>query len=271
MRARGWRPGWDGHLLLFYDEESQRRAGVAAWVSRGLELGSKILYTQPRDEPPERSLPGLVRDDPDALEAMDRGQIEVVPADPSTYEVAFIRAVVDGALSDGYPSVRWAGDASTAWGVMPRSGHELLEQATDELCASLPLSVLCQYSAVERSGAIGFLSRSHGAGLREQKFQAAPVEDGLALAGELDGTNQATLRSVLTAATSEPGRDPFTLDLSRVDFLDLPAARALLFGTLDHRSGGGHVRLEAPQPQVAQLLHLLGIDRETGISVGETP
>ncbi|WP_344146845.1 MEDS domain-containing protein [Nocardioides koreensis] len=256
--------------MLFYSEESQRHAGVAAWVRRGLELGSKILYTQPEGDPPDRSLPGLLQDEPDALEAMERGQIQVVPADPSTYDPVFIEAVVDGALSDGYPSVRWSGDASTAWGVIPRSRHELVEQATDELCTSRPLSVLCQYSALECSDAIGPLSQSHGGGLREQRFQAAPVEGGLAVAGELDATNQRTLSSLLTTATAAAERDPFVVDLSWVDFLDLPGARAVLLGTLDHRSSGGRVRLQAPQPHVAQLLRLLGIDRAEGIQWGET-
>jgi hypothetical protein len=56
------RSGWDGHLLLVYHEESQRRIGVAAWVRRGLELGAKILYIEPQDDPPGRSLSGLVWD-----------------------------------------------------------------------------------------------------------------------------------------------------------------------------------------------------------------
>jgi len=271
VRSLGSRPGWDGHLLLCYGEESQRRAGVAAWVRRGLELEAKILYTQPADDLPDRSLPGLLGDETDALEALDRGQIQVIPADPSTYDPAFIENVVDGALSEGYPAVRWAGVASTAWEVIPRSSHEIAERATDELCRSRPLSVLCQYPAPECSDAVGYLIRSHGGGVREQRFQAAPVDGGLALAGELDATNQRILRSLLTTATTAPERDPFVLDLSWLDFLDLPGARALLFGTLDYRDAGGQVRLETPQPHVAQLIHLLGLDQEPGIQVGETP
>jgi anti-anti-sigma factor len=269
VESHGWRPGWDGHLLLVYGEESHRRAGVAAWVRRGLELGSKILYTQPPDDP-DRSFSGLLPDGPDALEAMDRGQIQFVPADPKTYDAAFIESSVDGALSEGYPSVRWSGDAPTAWDVIPRSRHELVEQATDEMCTSRPLSVLCQYPALACGDAIGFLSRSHGGGLREQLFQAAPVDGGLAIAGELDATNHNVLRSLLTTATTAPDRDPFVLDLSWLDFLDLPGARALLFGTLEHRTGGGHVRLEGAQPHVAQLINLLGIDQAEGMQLGAT-
>ena len=55
------------------------------------------------------------------------------------------------------------------------------------------------------------------------------------------------------------------LDLSLVDFLDLPGARALLFGTSDYRRDGGQVRLCSPQPHVARLIHLLGVDRQDGV------
>jgi anti-anti-sigma factor len=272
----GWRPGWDGHLLLFYDDEAQRRDGVAAWVRRGLELGSKILYTVPQDDHPADPAAGLLGDEPGALEAMHRDQIQMVPADRTTYDPDFMEALVDGALAEGYPSVRWSANVATAWGVMPRSRHERLEQAVDRLCTSRPLSVLCQYPTPESRDAVGALSRSHRAGLRQQLMQAAPVDGGLAVAGELDITNERTLRSLLAAETAAAEHGLFVLDLSLVDFLDLPGARALLFGTLDYRCGGGRVRLQAPQPHVAHLIHLLGIDREDAVEVvdhlgGEAP
>jgi anti-anti-sigma factor len=252
-------------MALLHDEEQQRRAGVAAWVRRGMELGSKVFFTEPPDELPDRSLPDLLRGEPDALEAMDRGQVQVVVAAPEAYDLALMAARIDGALSEGYPSVRWGGDAATAWRVMPRSRHELTEQATDELCAARPLSVLCVYRAPDPGEVVRPLTRAHAAGVRGPLFHAVPVQDGLALAGELDAGNQETLRSLLEAATAGAAADPFVLDLRWVDFLDLPGARALLFGTLDHRSRGGRVLLQAPQPHVAQLIRLLGLHHEDGI------
>ena len=271
MGSHRWRPGWDGHLLLLYDEESQRRAGVAAWVGRGLELGSKILYTELPEEAPASSLRELLRDEPAALEAMERGQLEIVPADRSAYEPAFMAGVVDGALAQGYPSVRWSGDASTAWQLMPRGRHQLVERATDRLCSSRPLSALCQYPAHESRPSVGRLSRSHAAGVKERQFQAAPVEGGLALAGELDATNHEVLRSLLAASAASARGAELLLDLAWVGFLDLAAARALLLGTHDHRNGGGLVRLRSPQPHVTELLQLLAVDRVEGILLeGET-
>ena len=60
--------------MLVHDSERQRRAGVAAWVRRGLDLGAKILYIEPRDVTAERSLLCLLKDDGvDAEEVVERG------------------------------------------------------------------------------------------------------------------------------------------------------------------------------------------------------
>ena len=58
VRQLDQRPGYEGHVLLLYYEESYRRTGVAAWLRRGLELGAKILYIERPDEPPARALSG---------------------------------------------------------------------------------------------------------------------------------------------------------------------------------------------------------------------
>lgn len=265
MRPLGRGPGWDGHFLLLYHEESQRRAGVAAWVRRGLELGAKILYTEPQDESPERSLSGLLQDQPAALEAMERGQIEVVPADQTAYDPAWQAAMVEETLREGYPSVRLSGDATTAWSVIPQRRHADIERATDQLCRSRPVSVMCQYPARESLGVLRLVSTTHGAGLRERLFRAAPLRGGVALSGELDLSNQGILRSLLLGATSTTEHDPFVVDLSGLDFVDVGGVRTLMAGTDPYRSQGGHVRLQAPQPHVDRLLRLLGVDRTQGI------
>ena len=124
---------------------------------------------------------------------------------------------------------------------------------------------MCQYSAPESRATVGLLSQAHGAGMREELFRAAPVAGGLALAGELEASNQEILCSLLTASTTATRGDSFVLDLAGVDFLDLPGVRALVFGTADFRSRGGEVRLHAPRRHVAQLLRLLGVDHEPGL------
>lgn len=269
MKSLGRRPaGWDGHLLLLYHTERQRREGVETWIRRGLELGAKILYTEPADEPPARSLPGLLGGQADAGEAIERGQIQVVKADETAYDPDWQASVVEEALDHGYPSVRWSGEATTAWTLMPRDRHADIERATDQLCRSRPLSVMCQYWAHE-SEVLLDACLVHGAGLREPLFSASPFEGGLAVAGEIDVSNRDVVRSLLQAATSATDRDPFVLDLSALDFLDVAGVRSLLAGTGPYRERGGHVRLQAQQSHVDRLIHLLGIHRTPGVLAEE--
>ena len=55
------------------------------------------------------------------------------------------------------------------------------------------------------------------------------------------------------------GLGAFVVDLSRLRFLDVSGARALLTATAAHRRRGGVVRLLAPQPAVDRLLRLLDL------------
>ena len=110
---------WDGHLVLVHSDERQRRAGVVAWVRRGLELGAKILYIEPVDEPAERALISVLKQhELNVDRAVDRGQLQVLPADELTYSTTWQAGTVDAALAEGYPTVRWSAEAETAWGVM---------------------------------------------------------------------------------------------------------------------------------------------------------
>ena len=259
------RPGLEGHVLLLYYEESHRRTGVASWLRRGLELGAKILYVEPPGELFARSLSGLLQDQPDAGEAVERGQIQVVPADRTAYDPVWRASAVEDALRQGYPSVRVSAEATTAWSVMPPNRHAEVERTTERLCQTLPVSVMCQYPARESMEVLGPVSRVHGSGMRELLFQAAPFEGGLAVSGEVDASNHDILRALLKAATAATDRDQFVVDLRGLDFLDVRGARALMAGTGAYRRRGGHVRLRAPQPVVDRLLRLLAFDRSRGV------
>ena len=108
MKPLDLRRGHEGHVLLLFHDESYRRAGVAAWLRRGLELAAKVLYIEPADQPSARSLWGLLRDEPLAGEAVERGQIQVFPADRTAYDPGWQASVVEDALRQGYPAVRWS-------------------------------------------------------------------------------------------------------------------------------------------------------------------
>lgn len=266
MKPLDRRPDGEGHLLLLYHEESYRRTGVAAWLRRGLELGAKILYIERPGELPTRALSGLIQDQPDAGEAVERGQIQVIPAARTAYDPVWQASVVEDALRQGYPSVRLSAEATTAWSVMPRARHAEVERTIDQMCQSLPVSVMCQYPARDSMEVLGPVSTVHGSGLRERLFQAVPFEGGLAVAGEVDTSNHDILRTLLQAATAATDWDPFVVDLNGLDFLDVRGVGAIMAGTAAYRSRGGYVRLQAPQPVVDRLIRLLGIDRSRGVA-----
>lgn len=265
VRQLDQRPGYEGHVLLLYYEESYRRTGVAAWLRRGLELGAKILYIEPPDELSARSLSALLQDQPDADEAVERGQIQVVPADRRAYDPHWQASVVEDALRQGFPSVRWSAEATTAWSVLPRNRHADFERTTDRMCQSLPVSVMCQYPARESIELLGPVSTVHASGLRERLFQAAPFDGGLAVSGEVDASNHDILRALLQAATAATDRDSFVVDLSGLYFLDVRGARALMAGTGAYRRHSGQVRLREPQPVVDRVIRLLAFDRSRGV------
>jgi anti-anti-sigma factor len=257
---------WDGHLLLVHGSEEQRRAGVVAWVRRGLDLGAKVLYIEPVDVPVERSLMHVLRgSNIDIREPVRRGQLQVLPADGEAYDTALRARCVDDALAEGYRGVRCAGEVTTAWSVMSSTAHADLERETDELCRTRPMSILCQYPADLAPGTLRTALAMHGGGVRESQLSAWPVPGGIALAGEVDVCNEAVLCSSLMAAVAgADGAGRFVVDLSRLSFLDVSGVRALLTGTSAHRANGGTVLLRAAQPPVDRILRLLEIEREQG-------
>ena len=75
--------------------------------------------------------------------------------------------------------------------VMPQDRLADIERATDKLCKSTPLSVMCQYPGRASMEVFQSVSAEPGAGLRERLLQAAPIEGGIDVAGELDISNKA--------------------------------------------------------------------------------
>jgi anti-anti-sigma factor len=248
--------GWDGHLLLLCETEPERRAGLATWVRRGLEREEKILYTETGDEPPERSVLGVLSThglDVDAATA--EGLLQVVPL-PEFYPSGF-RPMAERALADGFPAVRISAEAGVVLTLLSEQAYADVENALDELCHTHPVSALCQYDAApvpHRATSV------HARGIRGRQLQTGRSDEGLILGGEIDHFDGALLTEVLRATTSERV-GPFHLDLSRVTFLGSAGVRALLDGTEQFRDQGGRVLLLAPQPIVGRVLAILGIDQ----------
>ena len=203
---------------------------VTAWATRGLHLGEKVVYIEAPDEVPARALLGLL-DAQQALvdDAVVRGQLEVLGADRDVFSPQGLADVVERALQQGYPCVRISGEAATAQALVSAQSQEELERATDLLCHTQPVSVMCQYPEELVGEALAVVSGMHRDGIRQSLLRTARRPGGVVVAGEVDISNHDVLRSALQAASADG--DFFVVDLSALTFLDVSGARALLAGT----------------------------------------
>jgi len=87
------------------------------------------------------------------------------------------------------------------------------------------------------------------------------------LAGEADLSTVAVLRQALSAQI-DGGARHVTVDLSRLRFADSSALHALAVAGLAIEETGGRMELLRPQPPVARVLALSGLDQVLTIRVG---
>jgi anti-sigma B factor antagonist len=87
--------------------------------------------------------------------------------------------------------------------------------------------------------------------------EAGPV---LTLSGEADLTTVAELTEALTAQLAN-ATSHLTVDLSRLQFADSAVIRALVLADRTLKKRGGGLTLAYPQPVVARVLSLLGVDQ----------
>jgi anti-anti-sigma factor len=123
------------------------------------------------------------------------------------------------------------------------------------------VSALCQYDRRVATGAtLDEVAGCHADGVRETQFETADRDHGLAIAGEIDFTNDEVLAATLRAATSSAS-GVFRVDLRQVTFLSAGGLRALAQGTQAFRDQGGDIVLVCPQPRVDRSLKLLAVDQ----------
>ena len=257
---------WRGHLLLIHSSEQERRTAVTAWATRGLHLGEKVVYLEAPDVVPARALLGFLDAQRARVDnAVGRGQLEVLEADRDVLSPQGLADVVERAVQQGYPRVRISGEAATAQALVSAQSQEELERATDLLCHTRPVSVMCQYLEELVGEALAVVSRMHRDGIRQSLLRTARRPGGVVVAGEVDISNHDVLRSALHAASADG--DSFVVDLSALTFLDVSGARALLAGTTVHRRGGGRVRLSGAAPQVQLVLQVCGVEDAEGLEV----
>lgn len=269
--------GWDGHLLLLHRTEAERCEALASWVRRGLESDEKVLYAERGDEPQDRCLLDVLdRHGVDSAAAVAEGRLSVLPLS-EFYPPGGQEALVDRALDEGFVRVRLSAEARVVLTRVAQDDYEHFEDAMDVLCATRPVSALCQYDQGATTG--WWLRRATGThltGLRETQLRSAPADGGLALSGSVDVSNDAVLSAMLVQATgAHPGAEDtgraddglLWLDLADLDFIDVSGCRALATGTERFRRTGGAVAVLAPVAVVDRTLRLMGLDDMPGMAI----
>jgi anti-anti-sigma factor len=254
--------GWDGHILLLYSAESERLSALAAWARRGLENDEKVIYTEARETPPERTLVRLLQNDGiDAATAAAKGCL-VVQSPAEFFPPDGQAGMLERALAEGYRGLRLSAQASSTVAVMPQAAHSDVERAFDRLCRTQPVSALCQY---EQSGMprdrLADVAASHlSGGIRQRALTIAQHVGYLVLAGEIDVSNHDILTCALRAAAGQASQT-LRLNVSQVEFLGAAGCRALDDGTFRFRRLGGRVLLIEPKPWVERILRVARVDR----------
>ena len=265
MVGRGWPDSpaaRDGHVLLLHRGEEERRAGLTAWVRRGLGRGEKVVCAEQTDVSGGGSeaalFAALAAGGVDVAAAVADGRLAVLPVE----QVRLAEAqslVVERALAAGFPAARLSMDAGAALTGLFTAEHRERERRLDELVHTRPVSVMCQYArATTAADRLTDLVAVHLTGVLESTLTTGGDRDRLALCGEIDAANADVFAAVLAAADRVASRE-LRLDLSRLTYLDAGAGRRLNDATRGFRADGGRVMLVRPQPPVERTLALLDV------------
>lgn len=262
---------WDGHVLLLHASESERCSGLTSWVRRGLDLDEVVVYAEPADIAPGRSvLAVLDARGVDVGAATADGRLVVLPP-ADFYSSAGYAGIVEGALAGGFRGVRISAEDETALTVLSTSALAHGERGLDQLCGIRPVAALCQYARCRTGGAwLREIVAAH-ARVRQAQLCSDEHERGTVLTGQIDVANADMFAAALHAVTSNDDAVVW-LDLGGVDFLDAAACGVLAAVTQNFRDDNGHLLLVAPQPPVERTLRLLDIDQLAGVEiVGSEP
>jgi anti-anti-sigma factor len=257
----------DGHLLLLYATEQERRAELVAWVRRGLERGEKILSAGA----PAVSTAWLITvlaDGIDTDTALRDRQLEVLPLTALCPPEG--QHLVERSLAEGFPAVRISVEVNAALLTRSPLTYPAVERNLAELVRTRPVSAMCQYSRASTIGdSLQVIVEGHLTGVRQTGFGTGPDPQGLVLRGDLDVANHDVIAAVVCAAVARAPQK-LRLDLAHVTFIDVDSCRRLEALTREFRAAGGQLALAAPRPHVERMLRLVELDEQSGIRLVTT-
>jgi anti-anti-sigma factor len=252
------------HVLLLYRDERHRQARVVSWVRDGLVHGEKILYSTVPGDP---LVADLDRAKTDGVPTPRPGQLTVLSSQ-EIFPGARQAELVHRALDEGYPGVRLSARADAGLRDSRLEEYKAVDRLTDSLCASLPVTALCQLDARSASDeTLTAVIESHS-GVEDAQMRLRRRDDQvLVLSGEVDFSSAEILSRALRSLCRSEAASAVVVDLSELSFVDMAGCRALVSGTDELRSGGGGVTLTGVSSHLRRVLTLLGVDRLPGLEL----
>jgi len=252
------------HVLLLYRHEIHRQARVVSWVRQGLVRGEKILYST---VPGDTLVPALRTGRRDAALALRQGQLSFVPA-TDFFPGARQAELVSRAFDEGYPAVRLSARADAALEDETLEEYQAIDHVMDDLCATLPVSALCQLDAAGADAEVlTSLIDSHSGIIEEAQLRLRRRGGHVVLSGEVDFSNASLLAQALRSVCGAEPASATAIDLSELTFVDVSGCRALAVGTDAHRRRGGTVTVSGVPAHLLKVLALLGMDRLPGVEL----
>ena len=268
------------------DSDEQHWEVVADYVAGGIRRGEKVLYFDgSRSSSP--LLRRLREDNVDAAHLLRTGQLALFPPEVTDQfwtmrlpEVAaMVTNTIDGALAEGWPSVRItdepAGAAKRPIGI-PLADYD---QVLDERMAGRPVTMLCQYEREHWSAAELTELRSHHS---TEVLTPAIYDDGMLritreapfstrAAGEIDMSNRALVRGIIDkeldrALRTAEHTDEIQLHLESLRFADVTTVTQFVQAAESFPQSHKLV-LYGVQPSIRRVLERCGAGFTTQLTV----
>jgi anti-anti-sigma regulatory factor len=277
------------HVCWTFDDDTERLAGMARFVTAALGSGHRVLYAT-ASLTPERLLTDLRAGGVEVEAAAARGQLRVRPVAEfyptgtgldSRQAIGRLTVEVDQAIAGGYRGARIIVDM--AWARAAGVDLDQLiryEELVNTLFAGGAAVGLCLYdrrlfAAAElhrvgtaHPGTTWVEDDSAWVPLLRMHTIADPPE--LRLVGEVDMSNSRAFAPVLTAMGGTPdlARPPLVIDASELRFADVSAAGLLVRAASAAPAG---VQVRGCRPAVARTLECVGARDVPGMAVTEAP
>ncbi|MCZ7438651.1 MEDS domain-containing protein [Micromonospora sp. WMMC241] len=255
-----------GHVCLVYDDPAALHARTVEQVGIGLAAGEQVWLVGPEDPDAVArrlaAVPGFAdarRHGAVRLFRVDEAYRRDEVVDPGAQVRAYVRATAE-ALAAGHTGLRVLAEATDLVRTpAQRDAFARYEHRVDHWIRHHPMAAVCAYDRrVLGDAAVAELACLHPVTNADVLFRLHAGDDdaAVALAGELDPTDERLFAAALDRAEPRPVAGRLVFDATNLRFVD---HRSLLLLREYARRHGAIAVLRTHRPAPARLVELLGL------------